>query len=93
MNQWRWSPFLNCELRKTIVQYAPDVVHTHGYKSTALIANKQNDFIHIATIHGTKRKLKHLKILNTFLVPVRNQLRMLNQQRKVFRELGRRKQA
>jgi glycosyltransferase involved in cell wall biosynthesis len=58
MNQWRWSPFFNCELRKAIVQYAPDVVHTHGYKSTALIANKQNDFIHIATIHGTKKKIK-----------------------------------
>jgi len=58
MNQWRWSPFLNCELRKAIVQYAPDVVHTHGYKSTALIANKQNDFIHIATIHGTKKKIE-----------------------------------
>ena len=58
LNQWRWSPFLNCELRKAIVQYAPDVVHTHGYKSTALIANKQNDFIHIATIHGTKKKVE-----------------------------------
>jgi len=58
MNQWRWSPFLNCELRKAIVQYAPDVVHTHGYKSTALIANKQNNFIHIATIHGTKKKIE-----------------------------------
>lgn len=58
MNQWRWSPFLNCELRKAIAQYAPDVVHTHGYKSTALIANKQNDFIHIATIHGTKKKIE-----------------------------------
>ena len=58
MNQWRWSPFLNCELRKAIVQYAPDVVHTHGYKSTALIANKQNDFIHITTIHGTKKKIE-----------------------------------
>ena len=58
LNQWRWSPFLNCELRKAIVQYAPDVVHTHGYKSTALIANKQNDFIHITTIHGTKKKIE-----------------------------------
>ena len=58
LNQWRWSPFLNNELRKAIVQFAPDVVHTHGYKSTALIANKQNDFIHIATIHGTKKKIE-----------------------------------
>ena len=58
LNQWRWSPFLNNELRKAIIQFAPDVVHTHGYKSTALIANKQNDFIHIATIHGTKKKIK-----------------------------------
>jgi glycosyltransferase involved in cell wall biosynthesis len=64
MNQWRWSPFLNCELRKAIVQYAPDVVHTHGYKSTALIANKQNDFIHIATIHGTKKKIKAFENAN-----------------------------
>lgn len=58
MNQWRWSPFLNFELRKAIAQFTPDVVHTHGYKSTTLIANQQNDFIHIATIHGTKKKIK-----------------------------------
>jgi len=57
MNQWRWSPFLNCELRKAIVQYAPDVVHTHGYKSTALVVKHQNNFLHIATIHGTKKKI------------------------------------
>ena len=57
LNQWRWSPFLNCELRKAIVQYAPDVVHTHGYKSTALVIKHQNNFLHIATIHGTKKKI------------------------------------
>ena len=57
LNQWRWSPFLNCELRKAIVQYAPDVVHTHGYKSTALVVKHQNNFLHIATIHGTKKKI------------------------------------
>ena len=58
MNQWRWSPFLNYELKRVITQFAPDVIHTHGYKSTALIVNQQNDFIHIATIHGTKKKIE-----------------------------------
>ena len=57
LNQWRWSPFLNNELKKVINQFAPDVVHAHGYKSTALVVKHQNNFLHVATIHGTKKKI------------------------------------
>lgn len=57
MNQWRWSPLLSYQLKRSIAQFAPDVIHTHGYKSTALVAMQQNSFIHVATIHGTKKKI------------------------------------
>jgi glycosyltransferase involved in cell wall biosynthesis len=59
LNQWRWSPFLNYQLKRVITQFAPDVIHTHGYKSTALIVNQQNDFIHIENtdyVFGASKK-------------------------------------
>ena len=46
----------------------PMLFLTHGYKSTALIANKQNDFIHIATIHGTKKKVEAFENADYVLV-------------------------
>lgn len=58
-NQWRFSPILNLQLKKVVNQYQPDIVHTHAYKTTDLIAKQNNKkFFHVATIHGTKKRIK-----------------------------------
>ena len=72
-NQWRLSPILSFQIKKAIHDFQPDVIHSHAYKTTAIISKfKDKGFQHVATIHGTRKKLMHLKRLHLSLVQVPN---------------------
>ena len=47
------------KLKKLLNQINPDIVHTHGSKTTSIISsiNKKN-FKHVATVHGIKKNKK-----------------------------------
>ena len=56
-NQWRLSPILSLQIKKAIHDFQPDIIHSHAYKTTAIISKfKDKKFQHVATIHGTKKK-------------------------------------
>ena len=56
-NQWRLSPILSFQIKKAIHAFQPDIIHSHAYKTTAIISKfKDKGFQHVATIHGTKKK-------------------------------------
>ena len=56
-NQWRLSPILCFQIKKAIHDFQPDIIHSHAYKTTAIISKLKNkEFQHVATIHGTKKK-------------------------------------
>ena len=56
-NQWRLSPILSFQIKKAIDNYQPDIIHSHAYKTTAIISKlKDKKFAHVATVHGTKKK-------------------------------------
>ena len=43
-------------IKKLLKQINPDIVHTHGSKTTEIISKiKHKNFIHIATVHGVKK--------------------------------------
>ena len=47
------------KLKKLLKHIGPDIVHTHGSKTTAIIASiNKNQFKHIATVHGIKKNKK-----------------------------------
>ena len=56
-NQWRLSPILSFQIKKAIHDFQPDIIHSHAYKSSAIISKfRHKEFQHVATIHGTKKK-------------------------------------
>lgn len=47
------------KLKKLLKHIGPDIVHTHGSKTTSIIASiNKNKFKHIATVHGIKKNKK-----------------------------------
>ena len=55
-NYSRRSWFGKYKLMKILKQINPDIVHTHGSKTTSLVASvNKNKFKHIATVHGIKK--------------------------------------
>ena len=50
-NQWRLSPILCFQIKKAIHDFQPDIIHSHAYKTTAIISKLKNkEFQHVATI-------------------------------------------
>ena len=49
------------KLKRLLKQINPDIVHTHGSKTTSIISsiNKKN-YKHVATVHGIKKNKKDL---------------------------------
>ena len=44
------------KLKKLLKQINPDIVHTHGSKTTSIISSiNKNNFKHVATVHGIKK--------------------------------------
>ena len=52
----RHSIFGKNKLRKLLKNINPDIVHTHGSKTTSIISSiNNNNYKHIATVHGIKK--------------------------------------
>ena len=52
----RRSLFGKNKLRKLLKNINPDIVHTHGSKTTSIISSiNNNNYKHIATVHGIKK--------------------------------------
>ena len=52
----RHSIFGKNKLRKLLKNINPDIVHTHGSKTTSIISSiNNNSYKHIATVHGIKK--------------------------------------
>ena len=55
-NIGRRSIFGKNKLRKLLKNIKPDIVHTHGSKTTSIISSiNNNNYKHIATVHGIKK--------------------------------------
>jgi glycosyltransferase involved in cell wall biosynthesis len=46
------------KLKKLLEVISPDIVHTHGSKTTSIINSIKNNYKHVATVHGIKKKKK-----------------------------------
>ena len=46
------------KLKKKLKRINPDVVHTHGSKTTSIINSIKNNYKHVATVHGIKKNKK-----------------------------------
>ena len=46
------------KLKKKLKRINPDLVHTHGSKTTSIINSIKSNFKHIATVHGIKKNKK-----------------------------------
>ncbi len=56
-NQWRHSPILSCQTRTLIDSIAPDILHTHANKMTSIVNKFKGSYLHVSTIHGTKKNI------------------------------------
>ena len=55
-NIGRRSLFGKYKLNKLLKEIDPDIVHTHGSKTTSIISSiNKNKYKHVATVHGIKR--------------------------------------
>ena len=58
-NYGRRSLIGKYQIKKLLKRINPDIVHTHGAKTTAIISRiNKNDFKHVATVHGVKKNTK-----------------------------------
>lgn len=46
------------KLKKLLEGIRPDIVHSHGTKTTSIINSIKNNYKHVATVHGIKKKKK-----------------------------------
>ena len=61
-NYGRRSLIGKYQIKKLLKRIKPDIVHTHGAKTTAIISRiNKNDFKHVATVHGVKKNTKILE--------------------------------
>ena len=56
-NQWRHSPFMKWDVKKVLESFNPDIVHTHAFKMTSIVAGINKNFKHVSTIHGSKKNI------------------------------------
>jgi glycosyltransferase involved in cell wall biosynthesis len=56
-NQWRHSPFIKWDVKKILESFNPDIVHTHAFKMTSIVAGVNKNFKHVSTIHGSKKNI------------------------------------
>jgi predicted SpoU family rRNA methylase len=50
---------VNIKLKKLLNKINPDIVHTHGSKTSSIISSiNTNRFKHVATVHGIKKNKK-----------------------------------
>ena len=56
-NQWRHSPSIKWDVKKVLESFNPDIVHTHAFKMTSIVAGVNKNFKHVSTIHGSKKNI------------------------------------
>ena len=56
-NQWRHSPFIKWDVKKILESFNPDIVHTHAFKMTSIVAGVNKNLKHVSTIHGSKKNI------------------------------------
>ena len=82
-NQWRFSPILGFQIKRAIDQFKPDIIHSHAYKTTAIISKfGDKNFHHVATIHGTKKKTDVFEKAAFILGASSKSLKNINNQKK-----------
>ena len=58
-NYGRRSLIGKYQIKKLLKRIKPDIVHSHGAKTTAIISRiNKNNFKHVATVHGVKKNTK-----------------------------------
>ena len=84
-NMGRRSFFGKYKLKKLLNNISPDIVHTHGSKTTSIIKSiNKNKYKHIATVHGIKRDIKVYESADFVIGVSENALSRINTKKKII---------
>ena len=84
-NIGRRSFFGKYKLKKLINNIAPDIVHTHGSKTTSIVKSiNKNTYKHIATVHGIKKDIKVYESADFVIGVSENAISHINAKKKVI---------
>ena len=73
------------KLKKLINKISPDIVHTHGSKTTSIIKSINNNaYKHVATVHGIKKNTKVYECADFVIGVSENALSGINTKKKVI---------
>ena len=73
------------KLKKLINKISPDIVHTHGSKTTSIIKSINNNaYKHVATVHGIKKNSKVYECADFVIGVSENALSGINTKKKVI---------
>lgn len=73
------------KLKKLINKISPDIVHTHGNKTTSIIKSINNNaYKHVATVHGIKKNTKVYECADFVIGVSENALSGINTKKKMI---------
>ena len=73
------------KLKKLINKISPDIVHTHGSKTTSIIKSINNNaYKHVATVHGIKKNIKVYESADFVIGVSENALSGINTKKKMI---------
>lgn len=73
------------KLKKLINRISPDIVHTHGNKTTSIIKSINNNaYKHVATVHGIKKNTKVYECADFVIGVSENALSGINTKKKMI---------
>jgi len=73
------------KLKKLINKISPDIVHTHGSKTTSIIKSiNNNTYKHVATVHGIKKNTKVYECADFVIGVSENALSGINTKKKMI---------
>ena len=73
------------KLKKLINRISPDIVHTHGSKTTSIIKSINNNaYKHVATVHGIKKNTKVYECADFVIGVSENALSGINTKKKMI---------
>ena len=73
------------KLKKLINKISPDIVHTHGNKTTSIIKSINNNaYKHVATVHGIKKSTKVYECADFVIGVSENALSGINTKKKMI---------
>lgn len=84
-NIGRRSFFGKYKLKKLLNSIEPDIVHTHGSKTTSIVKSiNKNAYKHIATVHGIKKDIKVYESADFVIGVSENAISRINTKKKVI---------